>query len=65
MVIVTLASLTSEVMIMTELLIYPALALMMLLFIYIIIGPRDQMVRYINHNLDINIDKCASEDCVR
>ena len=55
----------SELMMTMELLVYPALTILMLLLIYTVIGPRDQIVRYVTHNLDINVDKCGSEDCVR
>lgn len=52
-------------MVTMELLVYPALTILMLMLIYAFVGPRDQIIRYITHNLDINVDKCASEDCVR
>lgn len=55
----------SELMMTMELLVYPALTILMLLLIYAVIGPRDQIIRHVTHNLDINVDKCGSEDCVR
>lgn len=55
----------SELMVTMELLIYPALTILMLLLIYVIVGPHDQVIRHVTHNIDVHVDKCASEDCVR
>ncbi|XP_067933603.1 aspartate beta-hydroxylase domain-containing protein 2-like [Watersipora subatra] len=58
-------SASSEMMITMEVLIYPVLSVMFTLLLYTLFGRRDESIRNVNHNLNINIDKCASEHCVR
>jgi len=65
MVTTVVISANSEMMITFELLVYPSLALIFMMLIYGAFGPRVQLERNITHHLNINVDKCASEDCVR
>lgn len=62
---VILISHTAEFSMMIEVLIYPAVAVLAILFLYITLGPREEVIRSVTHDMAINIDKCASEHCVR
>lgn len=56
----------SDVMLSLEVLFYPGICLFLCIFLYIIRSPQylDRAL-VVEHHLSINMDKCASEDCVR